>query len=96
MAREEGTSGLVFLALGTALGAALGVLFAPKSGKETREDIAEWLKDRRQKGSELLHKLKEEIPAKKDQFAAAIKAGKEAYKEAAKSNGLEKKEGVHA
>ena len=28
-------------AVGTAIGAVAGILFAPKSGKETREDIAE-------------------------------------------------------
>jgi hypothetical protein len=31
----------VFLALGISIGTALAMLFAPKSGNETREDIAE-------------------------------------------------------
>ena len=95
MSREEGSyKGLALFAAGAAVGAGLGLLFAPKAGKETREDIAEWLKQRREKGAELLGKLKEEIPAKKEQFAAAIKAGKQAYYEAAKTNA--QKETVHA
>ena len=47
-----------FLA-GTAVGAALGLLLAPRSGEETRERLADWIKDRREKGEELLHKAKE-------------------------------------
>ena len=31
--------------IGLAVGAILGVLFAPKSGKETREDIQDWSED---------------------------------------------------
>lgn len=33
------------IALGTAIGAITGILFAPKSGKETREDIAKKTKN---------------------------------------------------
>ena len=86
MDREESVKGLIYFALGAAVGAALGILLAPKSGKETREDIADWLKERREKGAEFLHQLKEEIPAKKEQIAAAIRAGKQAYQEASRPN----------
>lgn len=41
------------LVVGGLIGAAIGILFAPKSGKETRQDIAE-------KTDELLAKAKEE------------------------------------
>ena len=41
------------LIVGGLIGALLGILFAPKSGKETREDIA-------RKTEELLGKAKEE------------------------------------
>jgi hypothetical protein len=33
---------------GTALGICLGILFAPKNGKETRQDINDWLKEKRE------------------------------------------------
>ena len=87
MSQEAYGKDVALFVFGAAVGAALGLLFAPKSGQETREDIAEWLKERREKGADMIHKLQEEIPAKKDQIAAALKAGKQAYYEAGKPNG---------
>ena len=78
---DKGTS-LVFFVVGAAMGAALGVLLAPKAGKETRGQIGDWLKEKREEGGELLAKLKEEGLAKKEQVAAAFKAGKQAYETA--------------
>ncbi len=83
MSSENGKRNLAFFLAGAAVGAGLGLLFAPKSGKETREQLADWLKKRREAGGELLTKIKEEIPAKKEQLVAAIRAGKQAYQEAA-------------
>ena len=84
MSSEDKGSNLIFLLVGAALGAALGVLFAPKTGKETREQIGGWLKEKREEGGELLAKLKEEGLHKKEQIAAGLKAGKQAYLEAEK------------
>jgi len=78
--------------LGLGLGVALGVLFAPKSGEETRE----FLKDRADEGKdflkrkseelrdqagELLDRGKQAVARQKDQLAAAVEAGKQAYRE---------------
>lgn len=79
MASEERGSGLLLFVTGAAIGAALGVLLAPRSGRETREDIGDWLNERREKGSELLHRMKEESLAKKEAIVAAAKAAKTAY-----------------
>lgn len=62
---------------GAVIGAALGVLLAPDSGKETRRKLVDWLKERRMKG-------KEAMIARKEQVLAAVDAGKRAYKEAEK------------
>ncbi|MBI3548264.1 MAG: YtxH domain-containing protein [Elusimicrobia bacterium] len=69
-----------FLLVGVAVGAVAGLLFARKPGKELRSDIKTWVKKNRQKSREVLANLKERIPAKKEQFMAAIRAGREALK----------------
>jgi gas vesicle protein len=79
--------------LGLGLGVALGVLFAPKSGEETRELIKakaeegkEILKRRSEelKGSavDLVDRGKQAVARQKDQLAAAVDAGRQAYREA--------------
>jgi gas vesicle protein len=66
---SERTSDLLTgLFIGGLIGAALGVLFAPKSGRETREDLA-------RKADELLVKTKEE-------YAKAVEKSKAAYEAA--------------
>jgi len=62
------------LIIGGLIGAALGILYAPKSGKETREDIA-------RKTEDLLNKAKEEyektVAKSKLVYESAIKRLKE-------------------
>lgn len=55
------------LVIGGLIGAAIGILFAPKSGKETREDIAV-------KADELLVKAKEEYEKTAQKSKAAYEA----------------------
>jgi gas vesicle protein len=81
MSNEDRGNGLFYFLAGTAVGAALGVLFAPRAGDETREQIGDWLKERKEKGSELLHKVKDESLVKKEALVAAAKAAKDAYRE---------------
>jgi gas vesicle protein len=70
---------------GALVGAAAGLLIAPKRGEETRQDIADWLRKKREQTKELAARLKEQIPAKKDQVVAAVKAGKDAYQQVGES-----------
>lgn len=81
MSNNDRNNGLFYFLAGTAVGAALGVLFAPKSGQETREQLGDWLKERKEKGAELLHKVKDESLIKKEALVAAAKAAKDAYRE---------------
>jgi len=63
---SEGKGDLfIGLMVGGLIGAAIGILFAPKSGKETREDIAN-------KADEVLTKAKEE-------YGKAVEKSKAAY-----------------
>lgn len=78
MSREEGGGfGFFGFVLAAAAGVVAGVLLAPRSGKETRARLKEWLENRREKGQELIAKLKDE----KESLSEAVKAGKEAYQE---------------
>jgi gas vesicle protein len=89
----EDDSKLSYFFLGLGLGVAVGVLFAPKSGVETREflrDKAEegvgYVKRRgeelRDTAAETIDRSKETLRRHKDNLAAAVDAGKAAYRDA--------------
>lgn len=63
------------LVIGGLIGAAIGILFAPKSGKETRQDIA-------QKADELLIKAREEYEKAAEKSKAAYEAAMNRLKQA--------------
>lgn len=81
-----------YFCLGLGIGVAVGILFAPKSGEETRQLIrskadeskdfvvrkTEELKD---SAVELADKSKLALQRQKEQLAAAVDAGRQAYKE---------------
>ncbi len=94
MKHEEGGYGagpLIFsFFLGGLIGAGVALLFAPKSGRETREKIKEIAVDAKSKAegvidqvkgkvTSVLEKGKEVIEEKKSILSTAIEAGKEAY-----------------
>ena len=91
---------LSYFFLGLGLGVAIGILFAPKSGEETREYLRskagegkDYLKRRgteiRDSASDLVEKGKSAVTRQRDQIVAAVEAGKQAYREAV-SSGEEK------
>lgn len=84
---------LSYFFLGLGIGVAVGILFAPKAGEETRElikskaeDSKEYLKrrsdDLREQAAGLVDRGKDVVARQKDQLAAAVDAGKQAYREA--------------
>ena len=85
-------NGLSSFLLGLGVGVAIGMLFAPKSGQETREIIknktgegTDFLKQRgaglKQTASEWVDKGKDALGRQKDNLTDAVEAGKQAYRE---------------
>ena len=92
MSDSNGNSFLWFLA-GLGVGAVAGVLYAPRSGNETREALRskaeegrEYMRDRarvaRSQAGEWVDRGREVVNQQKDQFRAAYDAGRQAYHEA--------------
>lgn len=86
-------NGLSAFLLGLGVGVGIGMLFAPKSGQETREMLrtkagegADFVKQRstdmRQTAAEWVEKGKETITRQKDTLADAVQAGRQAYRDA--------------
>jgi len=52
--------------LGGLIGATLGILFAPASGKETRAKIGDWVEETKESAKAKIEKLEEEIKKRKE------------------------------
>jgi gas vesicle protein len=94
MSRDNNGFGWFLAGLG--LGALVGVLYAPKSGRETRQslvDAAEEGRDfvvtkgrqAREQAGQYTERGKEVLAAQKEQFKAAYDAGVQAYREKTES-----------
>lgn len=66
------SSGLGWFVLGAALGAGLGILFAPRSGAETRKDLGRRFDDLKERAEESLEELSEGIADGKERVRARI------------------------
>jgi gas vesicle protein len=98
--RSTGTSGvIVSFMLGALSGAAFAILFAPRSGRETREMLGEKLRETAERSRRLgeqavekgreaaeeaggyLDRHREALERKRDRLAAAVEAGRQAFKD---------------
>ena len=97
MADRDGNTFFWFLA-GLGVGAVVGVLYAPRSGNETRDVIRtkaeegrEYVRGRarqaREQASDWVERGKDVLNQQKDQFKAAYDAGRQAYSEATTGEG---------
>jgi gas vesicle protein len=92
MSDRDSNSFVWFLA-GLGLGAVAGVLYAPRSGSETRdvlraraEEGRDYMRSRardaRNQASDWVDRGRDVVNQQKDQFRAAYEAGRQAYQEA--------------
>ena len=58
---NEGTTVLLAFLAGAVIGAGLGLLFAPRAGKETREQLAELARRAREKAGDLAGSLRRDV-----------------------------------
>jgi gas vesicle protein len=91
-------NGLANFFLGLGIGVGIGLLFAPKSGEETRDILLnkadegkEYLKkqasDLRESAGGMVEKGRDAINRQKDTLNDAIEAGKQAYRDKVDPNG---------
>ena len=93
MSDNEGGSGFLWFLAGLGIGAAVGILYAPKSGGELRQQLREAAEDgsnavrerarqaRAQAGT-WADKGRDYLSQQKDQIRSAYEAGRQAYREA--------------
>ena len=84
-----------FFLVGLGIGAMVGLLFAPKSGEDTREYLSDRAdegreyaqrkaRELRERAEDLIQRSKEIMARQRDGLAAAVDAGKETYKRESK------------
>ncbi len=87
---ENGGSKFSYFLVGMGIGALIGILFAPKSGEETREYLRQKAeegrefaqrkaRELRERADEFIDRGKDVVQRQKEQISAAVEAGKEAY-----------------
>ena len=92
---NNGGSKVSFFLIGLGIGSLIGVLFAPKSGEETRDYLAakadegrdyaqKKARELRERAEDLLERSKEVMGRQKEAISSAVEAGKETYKREAK------------
>jgi gas vesicle protein len=81
---ESGGAGSILLAflLGAVSGAAVALLYAPQSGKETRDYLNERANEARVRAAEAAAKGREAINQGRETLNTAIERGREAYHQA--------------
>ena len=90
------SSKVSYFLVGLGVGALMGVLFAPKSGEDTREYLSKRADDGRDfaqkkarelrdRADDLLERSKEVASRKRDSLTAAVEAGRDAFLRESKS-----------
>lgn len=87
---DNGSSKFSYFLVGLGLGALLGILFAPKSGEETREYLIDKAsegkefaqrkaRELRQRAEDVVESSREALQRQKESITSAVDAGRKAY-----------------
>jgi gas vesicle protein len=87
---DNGGSKVSYFLVGMGIGALVGILFAPKSGEETREFLSQKAEEGkvyaqrkaqelRERADDMVERGKTVAARQKDSISAAVDAGREAY-----------------
>jgi gas vesicle protein len=90
MGESNAGSKVSFFLVGLGIGALVGILFAPKSGEETREFLTQKAeegkeyaqrkaRELRERAEDLVERSKSTAARQKESISAAVDAGREAY-----------------
>jgi|ERR1700722_2805184 gas vesicle protein len=101
MSDRDGGSSFVWFLAGLGLGALAGVLYAPRSGSETRdvlrsraEEGRDYVRGRaqeaRSQATDWVDRGRDVVNQQKEQFRAAYEAGRQAYHEATNETAVPK------
>ena len=85
MAKDESAgAGSVLLAflVGAVAGAAVALLFAPATGRETREYLGDRAREGREKAAEVAERGRQAVQQGRETIVSAIERGREAYQQA--------------
>ncbi len=94
---DGGGSGFLWFLAGLGIGAAVGILYAPKSGGELRQQLREAAEDgtntvkerarqAREQAGTWADKGRDYLSQQKEQIRSAVDAGRQAYREATGDN----------
>lgn len=87
---DNGSSKFSYFLVGLGLGALLGILFAPKSGEETREYLLDKAsegkefaqrkaRELRERAEEVVESSRDALQRQKESITSAVDAGRKAY-----------------
>jgi gas vesicle protein len=94
----SGGTGFLWFLAGMGIGTAVGVLFAPKSGRETRDSLMSAAEEGRAQVTERARRVQEQaqqwadrgkdvLNQQRDNIRSAFEAGRQAYREATQEPG---------
>ena len=90
---EKIDSNVTYFLVGLGVGSLIGILFAPKSGQETRESLSQnaqkKVRDLQERAEDVVERGKKVVTQKKEEIAAAVDVGRETYqREKSKAKGV--------